>query len=100
MAALREQILAGHSDRQAGRHGRAAFVTTLTQSGVELSKVNKAANKERRRSLMATLTAYIERLGTYEKKRKQEASRLHKTRIDFVANLSRTAALQRKANTA
>ena len=98
MAALREQVQAGHLDRQAGRRGRIEFVTTLTQSGLELNKANQAENKERRRSLMETLAAYIKRLAAHEKSRKQEASRLHKTRAKFVANLARTTAAQRKVN--
>ena len=98
MAALREQVQAGHLDRQAGRRGRIEFVTTLTQSGLELNKANQAENKERRRSLMETLEAYMKRLAAHEKGRKQEAGRLHKTRAKFVANLARTTAAQRKVN--
>ena len=98
MAALREQVQAGHLDRQAGRRGRVEFVTTLTQSGIELNKANQAENKERRRSLMETLAAYIKRLAAHEKGRKQEASRLHKTRAKFVSNLARSTAAQRKVN--
>ena len=98
MAALREQVQAGHLDRQAGRRGRVGFVTTLTQSGIHLNKANQAENKERRRSLMETLAAYMKRLAAHEKGRKQEASRLHKTRAKFVFNLARSTAEQRKVN--
>jgi len=100
MAALREQVQAGYSDRQAGRRGRVEFVTALTQSGIALNKTNQAGNKERRRSLMETLAAYIKRLAAHEKARKQEGSRLHKTRAKFVFNLARTTATQRKVNAA
>ena len=86
MAALREQVQAGHS-------GREEFVSQLTRSGIELSKANQAENKERRRSLMEALAAH-------EKSRRQDAARLHKTRAKFVANLARTTAAQRKANAA
>ena len=98
MSALREQVQAGHLDRQAGRRGRVEFVTALTQSGLELNKVNQAQNKERKRSLMETLAAYMKRLAAHEKGRKQEAGRLHKTRAKFVSNLARTTAAQRKVN--
>lgn len=100
MSALREQVKTGHLDRQAGRRGRVEFVAALTQSGIDLNKVNQAENRERRRSLMGILAAYINRLAAYEKGRKQEASRLHKTRAKFVANLARTTAVQRKVNAA
>lgn len=93
MSALREQVQAGHLDRQVGRRGRVEFVTNLTRSGIELNKANQAENKERRRSLMETLAAH-------EKGRKQEAVRLHKTRAKFVANLARSTAALRKTNTA
>lgn len=99
MAALREQVQAGHLDRQAGRRGRVEFVTALTRSGLELNKANQAENRERRRSLMETLAAYIKRLAAHEKGRKQEASRLHKTRAKFVSNLARSTATQRKVFT-
>ena len=107
MSALREQVQAGHLDRQAGhldrragRGGRLEFVTALTQSGIELNKANQAENKERRRSLIATLTAYMKRLHAHEKNRMQEASRMHKARAQFVTNLARTIGAQRKANAA
>ena len=100
MVALREQVQAGHLDRQVGRRGRAEFVVALTQSGSDLNKANQAANKERRRSLMATLAAYMKLLARHEKSRKQESSRLHKARATFVTNLTRTAESQRKSNAA
>jgi hypothetical protein len=98
MSALREQVQAGHLDRQVGRRGRVAFVAALTQSGLELNKATQAENKARRRSLMETLAAYMKGLAAHEKGRKQEAGRLHKTRAKFVANLARTTAAQRKVN--
>ena len=98
MAALREQVQAGHLDRQAGRRGRVEFATALTQSGIQLNKANQAENRERRRSLMEILAAYIKRLAAHEKGRKQEASRLYKTRAKFVSNLARSTAAQRKVN--
>jgi hypothetical protein len=98
IAALREQVQAGHLDRQVGRRGRVEFVATLTQSGLELNKANQAENKARRLSLMETLAAYMKRLAAHEKGRKQEASRLHKTRAKFVSNLTRSTAAQRKVN--
>ena len=98
MAALREQVQAGHLDRQAGRRGRVEFVTALTQSGLELNRANQAENKERRRSLMEALAAYMKRLAAHEKGRKQEAGRLHKTRAKFVSNLARSTTAQRKVN--
>ena len=100
MAGLREQVQAGYSDRQDGRRGRVEFVTALTQSGIALNKTNQAENKERSRSLMETLAAYIKRLAAHEKGRKQEASRLHKTRAKFVTNLGRNTTAQRKVNAA
>lgn len=100
MVALREQIQAGHLDRQVGRRGRVKFVVAVTQSGSELNKANQAANKERRRSLMATLAAYMKLLARHEKSRKQESSRLHKVRATFVTNLTRTTDSQRKSNAA
>ncbi len=86
LTALRERCQAGHSDRE-------EFVSQLTRSGIELSKANQAENKERRRSLMEALAAH-------EKSRRQEASRLHKIRAKFVADLARTTAALRKANAA
>ena len=100
MVALREQIQAGHLDRQVGRRGRVKYVVAVTQSGSELNKANQAANKERRRSLMATLAAYMKLLARHEKSRKQESSRLHKVRATFVTNLTRTTDSQRKSNAA
>ena len=100
MVALREQIQAGHLDRQVGRRGRVKYVVAVTQSGSELNKANQAANKERRRSLMVTLAAYMKLLARHEKSRKQESSRLHKVRATFVTNLTRTTDSQRKSNAA
>ena len=100
MVALREQVQAGHLDRQVGRRGRVDFVVTLTQSGSDLNKANQAANKERRRSLMATLAAYMKLLARHEESRKQGASRLQKVRATFVTNLTRTSDTQRKSNAA
>ena len=100
MSALREQVQAGHLDRQAARSGRVEFVTNLTRSGIELNKANQAENKERRRSLMEALAAYIKRLTAHETGRKQEAVRLYKIRAKFLANLARSIAALRKANTA
>ena len=93
MAALREQVQAGHLNRE-------EFVANLAQSCIDVGKANQAANKERKRSLMETLAAYMKRLAAHEKGRKQEASRRHKTRVKFVANLARTTAAQRKVNAA
>tara|TARA_B110000259_G_C14009179_1_gene398974 strand:+ start:1527 stop:1871 length:345 start_codon:yes stop_codon:yes gene_type:complete len=98
MAALREQVQAGHLDRQVARFGRAEFVVALMQSGSDLNEANQAENKERRRSLIATLAAYMKLLAKHEKSRRQEASRLHKARAMFVANLTRATDSQRKAN--
>ena len=100
MVALREQVQAGHLDRQVERHGREEFVVALTQSGSDLNRANQAANKERRRSLMATLADYMKLLARHEESRKQEASRLHKIRATFVTNLTRTTDSQRKFNAA
>lgn len=100
MVALREQVQAGHLDRQVERRGRIEFVVALTQSGSDLNKANQAENKERRRSLMATLAAYMKLLARHEKSRQQEARRLHKARTTFVANLTRTTDSQRKSNAA
>ncbi|MDO8438234.1 MAG: hypothetical protein Q7S69_08795 [Nitrosomonadaceae bacterium] len=86
MAALREQVQAGHSDRE-------EFVSKLTQSGIDLSKANQAQNKARRRSLMEVLAAN-------EKSRRQDAARLHKTCVKYVTGLAQTIAAQRKANAA
>ena len=98
MVALREQVQAGHLERQVGRRGRVEFVVALTQSGSDLNKANQAANKERRRSLKATLAAYMKLLARHEESRKQEASRLHKARATFVTNLTRTTDSQRQFN--
>ena len=98
MLALREQVQAGHFDRQVARRGRADFVVALTQSGSDLHKANQAENKERRRSLLATLAAYMKFLASYEKSRKQEANSMHKARAMFVASLTRHTDAQRKVN--
>jgi len=98
MAALREQVQAGHLHRE-------GFIASLTQSGVDLgkanqaaskanqaaNKVNQAANKERKRSLMEALAALA-------KGRKQEAGRQHEIRAKFVSDLARATAAQRKVN--
>jgi hypothetical protein len=47
---------------------------------------------------METLTTYMKRLAAHEKGRKQEASRLHKTRAKFVSHLARSTSAQRKVN--
>ena len=98
MAALRNQVKAGHSDRQAERRGRIEFVATLTNSGVKLHKLNQGENKERKRRLMEAFVAYNKRRAGYERSRKQEANRLHNTRARFIASLARSVAALRKAN--
>lgn len=107
MVQLCEQIRTGH-------HARKELVVNLVASGVAASATNQAtrmanrvANEERGRSLRASLAAHMATLASSENGRRQDAERARKTRMKFLASLTRncaamarSCAARRKANKA
>lgn len=99
---------------QAGRRERKSFVANLVSGGAArraavgaVCVANANANEARRRSLMASLSAFMANLAANEKDRQQEAARLRKalaafvnTVVQDVASLTRDVASARKANRA
>lgn len=84
-----------HDQIQSGRLGRRTLVADLARGDAEMKKTmrdvrgaNLAANEERSRSVMATLSAFMANLAADEKNRQQVAAKLRQARAGFVNKLA------------
>ncbi|MFY9259546.1 MAG: hypothetical protein WAO71_03455 [Gallionella sp.] len=93
-----------HDQIQSGRLGRRTLVADLARGDVEMKRnmrdmrgANLAANEERSRSVMATLSAFMASLAAHEKGRKKFAAKLRKARAGFVHKLAHDIGATRRA---
>jgi hypothetical protein len=92
MTRLRDQV-------QAGRRERKSLVANLALGCIArrvavggVREANMAANDERSRSLMASLSAFMANLAMHEKGRRQVAGRSRKARVSFIRKVGRDVA--------